>query len=66
MIYINISSDQPHNPMVNSGAIMSASILLHLVKPEMNMAQKYDHVYAFFKVNPENVLQSLTLMTLMT
>ena len=36
--------------MVNSGAIMSASILLHLVKPEMNMAQKYDYVYAFFKV----------------
>lgn len=41
---------QPHNPMVNSGAIMSASILLHLVKPEMNMAQKYDYVFAFFKV----------------
>ncbi len=47
-----VISDQPHNPMVNSGAIMSASILLHLVKPEMNMAQKYDYVYAFFKVPP--------------
>ena len=35
--------------MVNSGAIMSTSILLHLVKPEMNMAQKYDYVMAFFK-----------------
>jgi len=36
--------------MVNSGAIMSASILLHLVKPDLSLAQKYDFVYAFFKV----------------
>ena len=36
--------------MVNSGAIMSASILLHMVKKEMNMAQKYDYVLDFFKV----------------
>jgi len=43
--------DQPHNPMVNSGAIMSASILLYLLKPEMNVAQKYDYVYDFFKVS---------------
>merc|ERR1719266_1460338 len=42
-------NNQPHNPMVNSGAIMSASILLQLVKPEMNMAQKYDYVFSFFK-----------------
>ena len=42
-------NNQPHNPMVNSGAIMSASILLHLVKKEMNMAQKYDYVFDFFK-----------------
>ena len=42
-------NNQPHNPMVNSGAIMSASILLSLVKPELNMAQKYDYVLAFFK-----------------
>jgi len=42
-------NNQPHNPMVNSGAIMSASILLHLVKKEMNMAQKYDYVFSFFK-----------------
>ena len=35
--------------MVNSGAIMSASILLHLIKKEMNMAQKYDYVFSFFK-----------------
>jgi len=42
-------NNQPHNPMVNSGAIMSASILLHLVKKEQNMAQKYDYVCQFFK-----------------
>jgi len=42
-------NNQPHNPMVNSGAIMSSSILLHLVKKEMNMAQKYDYVFSFFK-----------------
>ena len=37
--------------MVNSGAIMSSSILLYLVKPEMDMAQKYDYVFDFFKVS---------------
>ncbi|XP_059095341.1 glutaminase liver isoform, mitochondrial-like [Tigriopus californicus] len=42
-------NNQPHNPMVNSGAIMSSSILLYLLKPEMNMAQKYDYVFDFFK-----------------
>ena len=47
---MTISIDQPHNPMVNSGAIMSASILLHMVKKEMNMAQKYDYVLDFFRV----------------
>ena len=29
---------------------MSASILLHMVKKEMNMAQKYDYVLDFFRV----------------
>ena len=40
---------QPHNPMVNSGAIMSASILLHLVKKDLDMAQKFTYVFDFFK-----------------
>ena len=35
--------------MVNSGAIMSASILLHLVRPEMKIPLKYDYVMEFFK-----------------
>ena len=33
---------------------MSASILLHMVKKEMNMAQKYDYVLDFFKVTSLN------------
>ena len=35
--------------MVNSGAIMSAALLLHLVKPELNKPDKYDLVMNFFK-----------------
>ena len=46
---IFIFLDQPHNPMVNSGAIMSAAILLHLVRKEMNIAKKFDFVFDFFK-----------------
>jgi len=39
---------QPHNPMVNSGAIMSASLLLYMVKPEMSVSEKYEYVHDFF------------------
>jgi glutaminase len=54
-------SDKPHNPMVNSGAIMSASILLYQVKPEMNVAQKYDYVFDFFKVRSwKEAFESMT------
>ena len=42
-------NNKPHNPMVNSGAIMSAALILQLVKPEMNRADKYDMVMNFFK-----------------
>jgi len=41
--------DKPHNPMVNSGAIMSSALLLQLVNPEFNTADKYDMVMNFFK-----------------
>lgn len=47
--------------MVNSGAIMSASILLYLLKPEMNMAQKYDYVFDFFKVINVSIFQALLI-----
>merc|ERR1719336_3416276 len=39
---------QPHNPMINSGAIMSAALLLYLVKPEMSISEKYEYVHEFF------------------
>jgi len=39
---------QPHNPMINSGAIMSAALLLYLVKPEMSVSEKYEYVHDFF------------------
>jgi len=42
-------NNKPHNPMVNSGAIMSAALILQLVKPELNRADKYDMVMDFFK-----------------
>ena len=42
-------NNKPHNPMVNSGAIMSAALILQLVRPELNRADKYDMVMDFFK-----------------
>jgi glutaminase len=42
-------NDMPHNPMVNSGAIMSASLLLYKVKPELSLSEKYEYVHNFFK-----------------
>jgi len=41
-------NNKPHNPLLNSGAIMSASILLNLVKPEMPMSEKFDLVMENF------------------
>ena len=40
---------QPHNPMINSGAIMSAALLLYLVRPEMSISEKYEMVEKFFR-----------------
>ena len=39
---------QPHNPMVNSGAIMSAALLLLMVKPELSVSEKFEYVHDFF------------------
>ena len=38
----------PHNPMVNSGAIMSAALLLYKVKPELCTSDKFELVNNFF------------------
>ncbi|XP_070208470.1 glutaminase kidney isoform, mitochondrial-like [Littorina saxatilis] len=37
--------DKPHNPMVNSGAIVTSS----LVKPELNLADRFDYTLKMFK-----------------
>ena len=34
--------------MVNSGAIMSAALLLYMVKPEMLVSEKFEYVQQFF------------------
>jgi len=39
---------QPHNPMINSGAIMSAALLLYMVKPELSLSEKFEYVHDFF------------------
>ena len=43
-----ISLDQenkPHNPMINSGAIMAAALL----KPELSIGDRFDWVHKVFK-----------------
>jgi len=44
--YINYSIDKPHNPLVNSGAIMSAALILSsLIKPDLpDMAAHFEFV----------------------
>ena len=41
-------NNQPHNPLVNSGAIMSAALLLYMVKPELSVSEKFEFVHNFF------------------
>ena len=45
-----LCAGQPHNPMVNSGAMMSAALILYMVKPELSISEKYEFVHQFFKV----------------
>ena len=39
---------KPHNPMINSGAIMSAALLLYKVRPEASLAEKFETVQKYF------------------
>ena len=34
--------------MVNSGAIMSAGLLLYMVRPNMSVSEKFEYVHSFF------------------
>jgi len=39
---------QPHNPMVKSGALTSAALLLYLVHPSKSLSEKFESVHNFF------------------
>jgi len=41
--------DKPHNPMINSGAIMSAAILIYEVQPHLSLSEKYEFVHNYVK-----------------
>ena len=41
--------DKPHNPLLNSGAIMSSAILLNRIKPDMKMSEKFDYVTEYLR-----------------
>jgi len=40
------NSNKPHNPMINAGAIMTAS----LIKPELETADRFDHVLQTYRL----------------
>lgn len=40
---------KPHNPMVNSGAIVICSLLMNLINKSMKTAEKFDWVCDFYK-----------------
>ena len=42
-------TDKPHNPLLNSGAIMSSALLLNLIHPEMLMSEKFDFVSDYLR-----------------
>eukprot|EP00096_Caligus_rogercresseyi_P001029 TRINITY_DN1161_c0_g1_i1.p1 TRINITY_DN1161_c0_g1~~TRINITY_DN1161_c0_g1_i1.p1 ORF type:complete len:625 (-),score=135.22 TRINITY_DN1161_c0_g1_i1:129-1733(-) len=43
-------NNKPYNPLVESGGIMSSSLILQMVKPEFTvLAEKYEYVQDFFK-----------------
>jgi glutaminase len=39
---------KPHNPMINAGAILMTSLLQTLIRPEMNIAEKFDFMQNWF------------------
>jgi glutaminase len=42
-------NDKPHNPMLNSGAIITASLLINSLKKEMSLDEKFDHLKSYLK-----------------
>jgi hypothetical protein len=52
-----LAAEKPHNPLLNSGAIMSSALLLKLVQPEMEMSEKFDLVWKYFSKIAGNTFQ---------
>ena len=53
LLHLSYKSDKPHNPLVNSGAIMSAALILQMVKSNefgCDMASKYELLHSYIKV----------------
>ena len=50
MTLTHLFSDKPHNPMLNSGAIMSAAILLNLLNPKMDSEKKFGFFSDYLQV----------------
>ena len=50
LIFNFIFLDKPFNPYVNPGGIMSASLLIQKVQPELDdLARKYEYVHNIFE-----------------
>jgi len=43
------SNNKPHNPMLNSGAIMCSAIASNLVEPKMKNSEKFDYMLNYMK-----------------
>jgi glutaminase len=39
---------KPHNPMINAGAILMCSLLQTLIRPDLNLAEKFDFMQHWF------------------
>ena len=52
---------KPHNPMINAGAILTASLLQTIVRPEMKHSEKFDWIMNYFKVSAFRLLASSSI-----
>ena len=43
------SSTRPHNPMLNSGAIMSCALAATMVESKMSLSEKFDYILHYMK-----------------
>jgi hypothetical protein len=58
------STDRPHNPMLNAGAILSAGVAATLVEPDMTNSEKFDYIQQYFKVS--NIFMLVAFMILVS